>query len=77
MVFTPFHCKKLTVGAPHPLPPHALSPPPHISVPTPREALVFMIGGGNYLERETLAAWASRSQPPRQVRWALPQHTFA
>jgi hypothetical protein len=26
-----------------------------------------MIGGGNYLERETLAAWASRSQPPRQV----------
>lgn len=33
-----------------------------------REALVFMIGGGNYLERETLAAWASRSQPPRQVR---------
>lgn len=32
-----------------------------------REALVFMIGGGNYLERETLAAWASRSQPPRQV----------
>jgi hypothetical protein len=33
-----------------------------------REALVFMIGGGNYLERETLAAWASRSTPPRQVR---------
>ncbi|KAF8065561.1 SLY1 [Scenedesmus sp. PABB004] len=32
-----------------------------------REALVFMIGGGNYLERENLAAWASRSQPPRQV----------
>jgi hypothetical protein len=29
---------------------------------------VFMIGGGNYLERETLAAWASRSTPPRQVR---------
>jgi hypothetical protein len=27
-----------------------------------------MIGGGNYLERETLAAWASRSTPPRQVR---------
>jgi hypothetical protein len=26
-----------------------------------------MIGGGNYLEREALAAWASRSQPPRQV----------
>eukprot|EP00879_Flechtneria_rotunda_P018857 GHRR01019794.1.p1 GENE.GHRR01019794.1~~GHRR01019794.1.p1 ORF type:complete len:638 (+),score=249.45 GHRR01019794.1:780-2693(+) len=32
-----------------------------------REAIVFMIGGGNYLERETLTAWASRSQPPRQV----------
>jgi hypothetical protein len=32
-----------------------------------REAMVFMIGGGNYLERETLSAWASRSQPPRQV----------
>ncbi|WIA16431.1 hypothetical protein OEZ85_013119 [Tetradesmus obliquus] len=32
-----------------------------------REALVFMIGGGNYLERESLAAWASRSTPPRQV----------
>jgi hypothetical protein len=27
-----------------------------------------MIGGGNYLERETLAAWASRSTPPRQVQ---------
>ena len=24
-----------------------------------REALVFMIGGGNYLEREQLAAWAA------------------
>lgn len=35
-----------------------------------REALVFMIGGGNYLEREALAAWAGRSQPARQVRRA-------
>jgi hypothetical protein len=24
-----------------------------------REAIVFMIGGGNYLEREQLAAWAA------------------
>jgi sec1 family domain-containing protein 1 len=26
-----------------------------------REAIVFMIGGGNYLEREQLAAWAAGS----------------
>jgi hypothetical protein len=33
-----------------------------------REALTFMIGGGNYLEREALVAWASRATPQRQVR---------
>jgi len=41
-----------------------------VSVPVSvcvRESIVFMIGGGNYLERETLAAWATRSTPPRQV----------
>ena len=32
-----------------------------------REALTFMIGGGNYLEREALVAWASRATPQRQV----------
>lgn len=32
-----------------------------------REAIVFMIGGGNYLEREVLASWAGRSQPSRSV----------
>mmetsp|Transcript_36225 Transcript_36225/g.80602 ORF Transcript_36225/g.80602 Transcript_36225/m.80602 type:complete len:637 (+) Transcript_36225:105-2015(+) len=32
-----------------------------------REALVFVIGGGNYLERETLAGWAARAQPPKQL----------
>jgi hypothetical protein len=26
-----------------------------------RDGLVFVIGGGNYLEREALAAWASRT----------------
>lgn len=28
-----------------------------------KEALVFMVGGGNYLEYESLSCWASRSQP--------------
>lgn len=32
-----------------------------------REAIVFMIGGGNYLEAESLATWASRTQPPKSV----------
>lgn len=32
-----------------------------------REAIVFMIGGGNYLEREVLSTWAGRSQPPKHV----------
>ena len=32
-----------------------------------REAIVFMIGGGNYLEAESLATWASRTQPPKNI----------
>ena len=32
-----------------------------------REAVVFMIGGGNYLEAESLATWASRAQPQKTV----------
>lgn len=28
-----------------------------------KEALVFMLGGGNYLEYESLSCWASRAQP--------------
>ncbi|KDD76262.1 Sec1 family protein [Helicosporidium sp. ATCC 50920] len=33
-----------------------------------REAIVFMLGGGNYLEAESLACWASRAQPaPKHV----------
>ena len=32
-----------------------------------REVVVFMIGGGNYLERETLTTWGAKLQPPRQV----------
>jgi hypothetical protein len=36
---------------------------------------VVLSGGGNYLERETLAAWASRSTPPRQVRGCVLQMT--
>lgn len=33
-----------------------------------KEAIVFMIGGGNYLEYESLAVWASRAQPaPKTV----------
>ncbi len=32
-----------------------------------REAIVFMIGGGNYLEAESLATWASRAQPQKSV----------
>lgn len=33
-----------------------------------REVLVFGLGGGNYAEREALAAWAQRATPQRQVR---------
>ncbi|KAL3137459.1 hypothetical protein ABBQ38_004749 [Trebouxia sp. C0009 RCD-2024] len=32
-----------------------------------KEALVFMIGGGNYLEYESLSLYASRSQPPKNI----------
>ena len=32
-----------------------------------REAIVFMIGGGNYLEYESLTTWASRAQPAKSV----------
>ena len=32
-----------------------------------REAIVFMIGGGNYIEYDSLQAWAHRSQPPRSI----------
>lgn len=32
-----------------------------------KEALVFMIGGGNYLEYESLSLYASRSQPPKTI----------
>ncbi len=33
-----------------------------------KEAVVFMIGGGNYLEYESLMCWAGRAQPtPKNV----------
>lgn len=32
-----------------------------------KEAIVFLVGGGNYLEAESLAAWAARSQPPKSI----------
>ena len=32
-----------------------------------REAIVFMIGGGNYLEYESLVTWASRAQPAKSI----------
>lgn len=32
-----------------------------------KDAVVFMIGGGNYLEREALTSWGARVQPPRSV----------
>jgi hypothetical protein len=32
---------------------------------------VALLGGGNYLERETLTAWASSSTSPRQVQCGL------
>lgn len=32
-----------------------------------REAIVFMIGGGNYLERERLAQWAQQCSPKRRL----------
>lgn len=32
-----------------------------------REAIVFMIGGGNYIEYDSLQAWAQRSQPAKSI----------
>lgn len=32
-----------------------------------RDAIVFMIGGGNFLERESLDTWAERATPPKCV----------
>lgn len=32
-----------------------------------KEAVVFLIGGGNYLEYESLSLYASRSQPPKNI----------
>lgn len=32
-----------------------------------KEAIVFMIGGGNYLEYESLTTWAGRATPPKSV----------
>ena len=32
-----------------------------------REAIVFMVGGGNYLERERLTQWAEQAAPKRRV----------
>jgi hypothetical protein len=32
-----------------------------------KEAVVFMIGGGNYLEHESLSLYASKSQPPKNI----------
>lgn len=32
-----------------------------------REAMVFMIGGGNYNEYQNLLAYAKAQQPPRSV----------
>ena len=32
-----------------------------------KEAIVFVVGGGNYLEAESLSTWASRAQPPKNI----------
>lgn len=32
-----------------------------------KEAIVFMVGGGNYLEYESLSVYASRSTPPKSI----------
>ena len=32
-----------------------------------KEAIVFMIGGGNYLEYESLTTWAGRAIPPKSI----------
>lgn len=45
-----------------------------------KEAIVFMIGGGNYLEYESLATWASHATPPKSVVYGatelLSPHSF-
>ena len=35
--------------------------------PSSRDAMVFMVGGGNYMERERLAQWAQQSVPKKRV----------
>lgn len=32
-----------------------------------KEAIVFMVGGGNYLEYESLSVYAARSAPPKNI----------
>jgi hypothetical protein len=32
-----------------------------------KEAIVFMVGGGNYLEYESLTTWAGRATPPKSI----------
>eukprot|EP00955_Chlamydomonas_euryale_P088602 364397-Chlamydomonas_euryale.AAC.9 len=32
-----------------------------------KDAIVFVIGGGNYLEREQLVNWGAKQQPPRTI----------
>lgn len=32
-----------------------------------KEAIVFMVGGGNYLEYESLSVYAARSTPPKNI----------
>ena len=32
-----------------------------------KEAIVFMVGGGNYLEYESLITWAGRATPPKSI----------
>lgn len=32
-----------------------------------KEAVVFIIGGGNYLERETLVSWGQKCQPAKHI----------
>lgn len=37
------------------------------TIPSSKEAVVFMVGGGNYLERESLELWASSHATIKQV----------
>ena len=34
---------------------------------TYKEAVVFVVGGGNYLEAESLMTWASKAAPPKHI----------